>query len=340
MSAGKFQEDSTSGVTIGEMFARNDVSMSQSMMQTQSSSNCALFQGRKEKQSVLSGDSKNAAVSSADKNNSIASFFKAKSESHLDSSIELKKETKINMSTKPVEKTLKSFFRRKELETQTGLITLESIDSKKCDPMSQSVYSSLQDESSNSSLNSPYKNNQMTPEKNDNSVLSFFKRKQLERCNKNLETSSQGTKNVRANLKQNSSIGPESPVPKHQAMPDNISSISLNLTQMNQQNRLVNHPENLNSPDCVKPEVLDVDHMRCEKCSTVISVWEMPEHMDFHFAQDLQKDLNSASGVSGPQVNAEKTAKRKSLSDNDKTGKKMKLNHSQGRLTSFFNKTS
>ncbi|TRY60043.1 hypothetical protein DNTS_010086 [Danionella cerebrum] len=37
------------------------------------------------------------------------------------------------------------------------------------------------------------------------------------------------------------------------------------------------------------------DIVVCERCRLQVSVWEMPEHNDFHFAQDLQKSFSSAS---------------------------------------------
>ena len=37
-------------------------------------------------------------------------------------------------------------------------------------------------------------------------------------------------------------------------------------------------------------QILKGDHVRCEKCHEVISVWDVPEHDDFHFAKQLQKE--------------------------------------------------
>lgn len=33
------------------------------------------------------------------------------------------------------------------------------------------------------------------------------------------------------------------------------------------------------------------DQLLCDKCSTLVPVWEMPEHMDYHFAMELQKSF-------------------------------------------------
>jgi hypothetical protein len=77
------------------------------------------------------------------------------------------------------------------------------------------------------------------------------------------------------------------------------------------------------------------DYMQCEKCDKMIIVWEMPEHMDFHFAMDLQKDMNTESRNS-----AANQVKRKSTGTpgNERNSKKVKLGGSQGKLDIFFTK--
>ncbi|XP_064172743.1 DNA polymerase eta [Anguilla rostrata] len=43
------------------------------------------------------------------------------------------------------------------------------------------------------------------------------------------------------------------------------------------------------------------DTLRCERCGQQVSAWDMPEHTDYHFAQDLQKSFSSSSSTSsGP----------------------------------------
>ncbi|XP_007934393.1 DNA polymerase eta [Orycteropus afer afer] len=40
------------------------------------------------------------------------------------------------------------------------------------------------------------------------------------------------------------------------------------------------------------PSLLDAeDQVSCEKCGSLVPVWEMPEHMDYHFALELQKSF-------------------------------------------------
>ena len=93
-------------------------------------------------------------------------------------------------------------------------------------------------------------------------------------------------------------------------------------------------------------EVIDVesnqsyapeDYLPCERCRKPIAVWEMPEHMDFHFALDLQKDINT---VVTPQSITSNTGKRKSLGADSRTSKKLKISASQGKLDTFFSKKS
>uniref|UniRef100_A0A8D3BGB8 DNA polymerase eta n=1 Tax=Scophthalmus maximus TaxID=52904 RepID=A0A8D3BGB8_SCOMX len=51
------------------------------------------------------------------------------------------------------------------------------------------------------------------------------------------------------------------------------------------------------------PSVNREDLLNCERCGQEVSVWEMPEHNDYHFALDLQNSLSSStnSATSGPQ---------------------------------------
>lgn len=76
------------------------------------------------------------------------------------------------------------------------------------------------------------------------------------------------------------------------------------------------------------------DYLPCEKCRKPIAVWDMPEHMDFHFAMDLQKDINTVT----PQVNNSSTGKRKSVGSDNRTSKKSKTSSTQGKLDAFFSK--
>ncbi|KAH3851918.1 hypothetical protein DPMN_094405 [Dreissena polymorpha] len=77
------------------------------------------------------------------------------------------------------------------------------------------------------------------------------------------------------------------------------------------------------------------DYLECEKCHKMVTVWEMPEHMDFHYALQLQEDMNVP--LMGNSV-AMTSVKRKSLQGSQKSSKKMKVCSSQGKLDSFFSK--
>ncbi|KAM9365204.1 DNA polymerase eta [Pholidichthys leucotaenia] len=43
------------------------------------------------------------------------------------------------------------------------------------------------------------------------------------------------------------------------------------------------------------PSVTQEDLLNCERCGKEVSVWEMPEHNDYHFALDLQNSLSSST---------------------------------------------
>ncbi|XP_029031694.1 DNA polymerase eta isoform X2 [Betta splendens] len=44
------------------------------------------------------------------------------------------------------------------------------------------------------------------------------------------------------------------------------------------------------------PNVARDDLINCERCGQEVSVWEMPEHHDYHFALDLQNSFSSSAG--------------------------------------------
>ena len=87
------------------------------------------------------------------------------------------------------------------------------------------------------------------------------------------------------------------------------------------------------------------DMMKCEKCGELVSMFEMPEHNDFHFAMELQQEFKPvvSSHSSG---GSESSLKRKSDSSG-KTGKgggkKKKIGKDKSiqplKLTAFFSKS-
>ncbi|KAK6183376.1 hypothetical protein SNE40_010871 [Patella caerulea] len=85
--------------------------------------------------------------------------------------------------------------------------------------------------------------------------------------------------------------------------------------------------------------VLDeADFVKCEKCQKRIPVWEMPEHHDYHFALELQKETN-ISMIPRISSSSQSTSKRKlSPSSSNKKSKKTKTNPNTPSLLSFFDK--
>lgn len=97
------------------------------------------------------------------------------------------------------------------------------------------------------------------------------------------------------------------------------------------------------------PSVSSADLMGCERCGQQVSVWEMPEHNDYHFALDLQNSLSSpASSAAGPEAcrdgaaGAAQACRGKSKS-RGQPGPQPKRQRSQGgglgTLDSFFKKS-
>lgn len=54
------------------------------------------------------------------------------------------------------------------------------------------------------------------------------------------------------------------------------------------------------------------DQQHCEKCGQLVLVWEFPEHMDYHFALELQSSFLEPSAPMAPEAapNAKAVASR------------------------------
>uniref|UniRef100_A0A8B9GHC4 DNA polymerase eta n=1 Tax=Amazona collaria TaxID=241587 RepID=A0A8B9GHC4_9PSIT len=50
------------------------------------------------------------------------------------------------------------------------------------------------------------------------------------------------------------------------------------------------------------------DQQRCEKCGQLVLVWEFPEHMDYHFALELQSSFLESSVPTAPAADSNPTA--------------------------------
>ncbi|XP_052105521.1 DNA polymerase eta-like [Mytilus californianus] len=75
------------------------------------------------------------------------------------------------------------------------------------------------------------------------------------------------------------------------------------------------------------------DLTSCEKCGKEIIVWELPEHMDFHFAQEIQKEFREENIQSNKFP-----IKRKSVTSPTKPKNKLKKTENVNTLTNFFSK--
>ncbi|XP_062587283.1 DNA polymerase eta-like [Saccostrea cucullata] len=131
-----------------------------------------------------------------------------------------------------------------------------------------------------------------------------------------------------------SQVSPAPPVDKEPLVQSQRGSTSLE-KYLNKQD-----PSNMeDSPETGKDLVV------CEKCNKQIEASELPEHMDYHFAKELQKELSQTSDTnSGLSVQSSGQRKR-SLGCGSKSPKKVtkKLKNNAGQtqtISHFFNKNS
>ncbi|KAK2896329.1 hypothetical protein Q8A67_010817 [Cirrhinus molitorella] len=78
----------------------------------------------------------------------------------------------------------------------------------------------------------------------------------------------------------------------------------------------------------------------CESCGLKVLVWEMPEHMDYHFALDLQKSFSSSSDR--PETVGALQSSRGKCRTKIQSGpqaKRARVQGNSGTLDSFFKKT-
>lgn len=67
----------------------------------------------------------------------------------------------------------------------------------------------------------------------------------------------------------------------------------------------------------------DVDYVMCEKCNKRILCWSMPEHEDFHFAQEISRQMSSTLGGNNEQNVAKKRPVEDISSNKDVKEKKL-----------------
>ncbi|XP_069092349.1 DNA polymerase eta isoform X1 [Pleurodeles waltl] len=85
------------------------------------------------------------------------------------------------------------------------------------------------------------------------------------------------------------------------------------------------------------------DLVQCEKCAEKVVAWELPEHMDFHFALDLQNSFSVSSSSSitappSPALSSPLRGKSKGKSTPSSSAKRPKRDSSMT-LDAFFKKT-
>ncbi|XP_045176250.2 DNA polymerase eta-like isoform X2 [Mercenaria mercenaria] len=338
LSAGKFQDDSAAGVKIGEMFARKDHTVS--LTQSENFVNQSQFDFMTDNQSDERGGktvikNKNQSVieeSSAkeEKKGSIMSFFSQKMNDKVvgvtstspisEDAMEMTKDSQ--QTRKSNDNSLKSFFKRKQLDNLASMKVKTEIN---------------EEHKQTPSTSSPVQNN------------SFFKQK-MESVN-NLQK-------YRSNItgKQNVEIIVNDEEESTVLVDDSDSEVEeiTSMTVEGNKSEEVKVDEEDNKASSFQETYLEKDNsersknlstssfpaedlMQCEKCDKLITVWEMPEHMDFHFAVELQKNMNTED-----RNGAANQVKRKSIgvSGNERTSKKAKLDTSQGKLDTFFTKLS
>lgn len=87
----------------------------------------------------------------------------------------------------------------------------------------------------------------------------------------------------------------------------------------------------------------DSDHVTCDRCQKSISAWDLPEHLDFHVAMDLQRKENgsgTAPSTSGSTVSHNSSVKtvagKRKGKQQGPAAKKVKSDSNSKTLHSFF----
>ena len=91
----------------------------------------------------------------------------------------------------------------------------------------------------------------------------------------------------------------------------------------------------------------NTDYSKCDECGRMVSAWDLPEHLDFHFAQKLQKEQqqqpqSTATNSRTPISQGNNSKKRKVDSTKSKTisNKRVKTSSNQQKtLDGFFRRS-
>ncbi|CAL1577475.1 unnamed protein product [Knipowitschia caucasica] len=81
------------------------------------------------------------------------------------------------------------------------------------------------------------------------------------------------------------------------------------------------------------------DLCRCEKCGKEVVVWEMPEHIDFHFAMELQSSFSASPSFVPPLRAGPAAGKTKSRGQTGPQAKRPRSGGNTGTLDSFLKKS-
>ena len=104
-----------------------------------------------------------------------------------------------------------------------------------------------------------------------------------------------------------------------------------------------------------RPLVADSDYSKCEECGDLVSAWDLPEHLDFHFAQKIQREQReqqrlqqqnqqaTVAAARTPGSHVTNSNKRKAESaksrTNSKRSKTSQQNTGQKTLDGFFRRS-
>lgn len=166
-----------------------------------------------------------------------------------------------------------------------------------------------------------------------NSISSFFQKKQKERSVQSED------------CKSTSTVSEENKEPDSTIANNLVPECDFQLDFDADENGSICNSTNSHSD--LPAEVDKEDLCKCEKCGKDIVVWEMPEHMDYHFAMALQSSFSSSvhstpASSSAPQTSQKSgtvTGKTKSKSQSGPQAKRSRSGGNTGTLDSFFKRS-
>ena len=87
--------------------------------------------------------------------------------------------------------------------------------------------------------------------------------------------------------------------------------------------------------------VVDEDSIRCDECGKVVSVWEMPEHNDYHYAKKLQQDerLHLVQQSATSSSSSSRISNCSTIPAKDKNNKVNKTSKQMSNIAKYFQKS-